>query len=427
MFRLVFIAVVLLPIMLFAVKRGVGFVVEYTGEVHVYRNPGIKTSKVKRVNMVKYEGKKKQHFRALKYEKLFTGDIIRTGKSSKAKIILKNKNVIFVNEYGKLKLPEPSSSGKDENIFGLVFGKVRGIVVKSRSEKKSVSTPAAVMGIRGTDFVMGYSPYRNKTEVSVLRGEVSLKKKTKAEIKKEIAKEKEVKSEKEISEKVPEKEEEAQIPSEKVETVIVKAGYTAAVKVKMPELSKLVGDELKKGISAEKKPVEKPDKKDKSLAEEDKTVKPRKITLDKLDEAKLIAMVVPEEKKKGKEKAPAETRVIEENKEEAIESIKKADIEVTRDIMKDVINQKSKSKVKPEEVKKEGKVNINASLDSILDKRLNEEGVDAVAYRKVPVQARVKARQAGLKERELTPRHIREKSKTDPEVKSIFDSFVEFF
>jgi hypothetical protein len=393
-----------MPCLLLAKAQKVGFITELEGHVMIYRDIGVKTSKKKRIKIAKYEKKRKQVFYALKYEKLYGNDVIRTGKESKAKIILKDKNVIFVDQFGKLRIPRQLKGKKSSSIFDLAYGKVRGIVVKTKRDKLQVPTPAAVMGIRGTDFMINYSPYKNKTEVAVLRGEVTLTKKAPKKKKKAPKKVEVVKAEAGETKKV----EPEPAPEPAPEPIVVKAGYTAAIKAKPVTPSPILAKELPEEI---KKQQAEPEAKEEIIA-------PKKITLQKLDEAKVIAMVKSKPEKEI-QKTVVDQKEFEEMKKEAIAS----EVKAVKKIEKDIVKTEKKSTKK----KADGKVDINTSVEKLLDKKLEDEGIDKVSYKKVPVEVRVKARDKGMKSRELTPRNIREKSKSDPEMKSIFDSYIEVF
>ena len=398
MYRLFIVITLVLPAVLFARQKGIGFIMEHEGKVFVYRKPGVKTAKKNRVTMVRFEGRKMQHFRVLKYEKLFACDIVQAGKNSRAKIIMKDKNVIFLDEYGRVDMPAEGRKLKGGSLFGLVYGKVRGIVVKSKFETSSVTTPGAVMGIRGTDFLIKYSPYLAKTEVSVLRGEVALKKKEIPVGVKQVVK----------------------TPA-RAKQVVIAAGYMASMKVRAGEK----GVKYFKGDLKRKTSVTEEEKSQGKETKKKGAIEPKKISLKVLDEARVLAMIEPTTgKKKMLGREEKRQKVVEEFEKEAKISQEKCDNQIAKDIAGAAGSQVP---VKTSEIKKEGRVNLNASLDVILDRRLEEKGLDMVAYKKVPVMARVKAREAGMKDRELTPRNIRERSKTDPSVKSVFDSFVELF
>lgn len=403
MYRYILFIILLFSLTLSARSKKIGYVVEIKGDVHVYRDVGVRTSKKKRVKIVKMGALKKQHFLALKYEKLYANDIIQTTTASKAKLVLKNKDVIFLKEYTKLVLPKDIGKRKNSSLLDLAFGKVRGIVVKSQKEKMRVPTPAAVMGVRGTDFVIGYSPYKHKTEVSVLRGEVSLEKRE--EPVKKVAKEKVLKDKK-LKKEVVKK-----VVQPKPKKVIIKAGHTAAIKSKPVVKQEVPDAPLKEKAKIPEPPVEV------------EITQPEKITLQTLDEAKVIAMVKPEVKGK---KAVKETPELVEAKKEALISEKKAEEKIKKDILK---TSPKEMKIKKKEAtdKKTGRVYLDATLDKLLDSKLSDEGLDKKAYKEVPVEIRVKAREKGVKDKEITPRKIREKSITDPEVKSIFDSYMEVF
>lgn len=125
---------------------------------------------------VKYLGSVYHIVPAAKGFKLANGYILSTGPKSKAKVIFKNGDHLFVAENTQYKIAwkiEPAGQEKDASILNLVRGAVRGMIQKDgpRSGMK-VETPSAVMGIRGTDFYV--SEKREALTVSVMRGEVKL-------------------------------------------------------------------------------------------------------------------------------------------------------------------------------------------------------------------------------------------------------------
>lgn len=394
--KILYLLVTLLPVFcLSAVPENIGFILEFEGDVTVHRDVGVKTLKPERIKTVILDGLKKQSFKALKFEKLFVDDIIITASKSKAKIVLKNKNIVFVDEWGQLVIPkEASGADVSSGLFNIVYGKFRGVVVKGEKEKADVKSPSAVMGIRGTDFMIEYSPTTNKTTVSVLRGEVTLEKKKEEKPKEEVKK----------NEKVEVKE-----AAKPEEPIVVKAGYTAAVKAPPPQPT--IQETAKQELQEEKVPEPK----------QEEIVQPQKITLEKLDEAKLISMV---ETKKIDEKTE-EPKEMKEIKKEALKAQAKVEEAVKQDIIK--YQQAAPAVAGAPAATQVAPVSLNDSLDSLLDKRLAETGINPQEYKKVPVEARVKVRNAGMKDDEITPRRIREKSKTSPEVKSVFDNVVDFF
>ncbi len=102
---------------------------------------------------------------------------IRTGKSSKvvlvckdgSKITLRNRVVFDVEEL-------KSTSEKKAFSFKLLYGKVKAAVTKltRKKDKWTISTPTAVVGVRGTIF--GISARGDKQcEVAVFKGKVEVK------------------------------------------------------------------------------------------------------------------------------------------------------------------------------------------------------------------------------------------------------------
>ena len=57
-------------------------------------------------------------------------------------------------------------------IFRVISGKIRAQINKSRRQKIRVATPNAIIGVKGTDFVVSYED--GKTRVATMEGLVNL-------------------------------------------------------------------------------------------------------------------------------------------------------------------------------------------------------------------------------------------------------------
>ncbi|GAB4306571.1 MAG: hypothetical protein Kow0090_21720 [Myxococcota bacterium] len=103
-------------------------------------------------------------------------DWIRTGDSTKVKIILNDGSVISLGPRVKMAMERFAASEKKseaKNYMKLLSGTVRfwvGSLFKKRSFV--VTTPTAVAGVRGTHFVMQTFPEEDKTSVTTITGEV---------------------------------------------------------------------------------------------------------------------------------------------------------------------------------------------------------------------------------------------------------------
>jgi hypothetical protein len=81
------------------------------------------------------------------------GERIRTGKDSAASIVLKDGTVMTLG---------PDSTTQEGNLLvDLLQGSVRmvtGLLAKVNPERFKVKTPTAVVGVRGTDFIVEATP-----------------------------------------------------------------------------------------------------------------------------------------------------------------------------------------------------------------------------------------------------------------------------
>ncbi len=121
-------------------------------------------------------------------DKVKEGQIVRTGKRSLARIIFDNGDQFMVGPGSEYSLNIPSKKSNDSSLINLTRGKLRAIISKEGPRNKmKVETRNVSMGVRGTDFYVDAKGY-NRSEVSVIRGEVKLKEKPVAKIIKKKAK-----------------------------------------------------------------------------------------------------------------------------------------------------------------------------------------------------------------------------------------------
>jgi len=113
--------------------------------------------------------------------KVFEGDAIMSGSDSRAKIVMKDKNVLNVLPDSKIVIEKYQSdaNGKgDKNVeLKVEFGKVRASVEQKYDGEKSkfnIKTPSAVAGVRGTDFIAGYNQGTKESSVVTFAGTVAV-------------------------------------------------------------------------------------------------------------------------------------------------------------------------------------------------------------------------------------------------------------
>lgn len=108
--------------------------------------------------------------------KVYPQDTIITGKDSRAKIVMSDRNIINVLPETKLRIDQYISEMKEKNVrLSLIEGKVRTNVEQKYDNNENrfeIKTPSAVVGVRGTQFMTSYKKSTNVTAVTTFRGEV---------------------------------------------------------------------------------------------------------------------------------------------------------------------------------------------------------------------------------------------------------------
>ncbi|MFN3696226.1 MAG: FecR domain-containing protein [Pseudobdellovibrio sp.] len=111
--------------------------------------------------------------------KVFVQDTIVTGKDSRAKIVMSDRNIINVLPDTKLRISSYLNNGSEKNVrLDLIEGKVRNNVEQKYDNDKNkfeVVTPSAVAGVRGTQFITSFDKGTFKTAIITLKGEVSFR------------------------------------------------------------------------------------------------------------------------------------------------------------------------------------------------------------------------------------------------------------
>jgi hypothetical protein len=112
-------------------------------------------------------------------KKIFPGDSIITGKDSRAKVVMSDKNTLNISPDSKFKLEKyennPIKNAKNVEI-SLEYGKIRASVAQKYDGQKNkfqIKTPAAVAGVRGTDFLTSHSKATNATQITTFEGVVA--------------------------------------------------------------------------------------------------------------------------------------------------------------------------------------------------------------------------------------------------------------
>lgn len=110
---------------------------------------------------------------------LVVGDEIRTG-AGRIRIVLRDGSVLNVGTDSTIvivqQVVEPDT-GRLESLFRLVKGAVRALVGEnygSRGASYQIETATAVIGVRGTEFVIAYNSVTEVTEVVGVTGKTSV-------------------------------------------------------------------------------------------------------------------------------------------------------------------------------------------------------------------------------------------------------------
>ena len=112
--------------------------------------------------------------------KVMPADTVIAGKDSRAKIVMKDKNVLNISPDSKItieKYVSNEATGEKNVTLNVLYGKVRSTVNQKYDGDKNkfhVKTPSAVAGVRGTDFITGYQPDTKKAEFITFEGKVEV-------------------------------------------------------------------------------------------------------------------------------------------------------------------------------------------------------------------------------------------------------------
>lgn len=109
-----------------------------------------------------------------------SGDVVRTGRPGRARIVFQDNSVLKVTDGSEVKITaqiyDPGSA-QNHSVLDVVRGKVRSIVsdyYKDPSARFEVRTATAVAGVRGTDFIVAYDEATARTEVVGVTGTVAV-------------------------------------------------------------------------------------------------------------------------------------------------------------------------------------------------------------------------------------------------------------
>jgi hypothetical protein len=106
---------------------------------------------------------------------VYKGDVLKTAEDSSAKVLMADQSVLDLNPSTELKLEDykPKDGANREISISVPLGKLRASVTQGLqgSGKFKIRTHSAVMGVRGTEFVV---EDEGKTSLTVLHGKVEI-------------------------------------------------------------------------------------------------------------------------------------------------------------------------------------------------------------------------------------------------------------
>ncbi|MCP4751062.1 MAG: FecR domain-containing protein [Proteobacteria bacterium] len=103
---------------------------------------------------------------------LQTGDTVKTSNAGNALIRLTNGDSVFLAQNARLTVETPEKKSKISRLIMKLYGKIRAQIQKTKNRNVRFATPNAVIGVKGTDFVVEYS--NRQTSVATLNGLVNL-------------------------------------------------------------------------------------------------------------------------------------------------------------------------------------------------------------------------------------------------------------
>ncbi|MGZ3727281.1 MAG: FecR family protein [Pseudobdellovibrio sp.] len=161
MFTRFFIALILVltvPITSFAKDEGIGIIMIKEGSVKITDVAGEIEANVT-VGLVIEEG-----------------DVIETGADSYAKIVMHDRNILNIPEKSRIIIRHYESQNPPQVDINLQEGQIRSEVMRKYDQQDShfeISTPTAVAGVRGTDFLVEFNGAEEKSAVTTFRGTVA--------------------------------------------------------------------------------------------------------------------------------------------------------------------------------------------------------------------------------------------------------------
>jgi hypothetical protein len=109
---------------------------------------------------------------------VFPKDVIITGADSRAKVVMVDNNEINVSPDSQIEIQSyefDPNKGKKDVLLNVIYGKVRAKVEQKydgKTTKFQIKTPAAVAGVRGTDFMTSFDRQSQQTQIVTFEGKV---------------------------------------------------------------------------------------------------------------------------------------------------------------------------------------------------------------------------------------------------------------
>jgi len=109
---------------------------------------------------------------------LEAGDLVRTGRPGRARLVFQEDTVMTVADGSELRVDESKfrpQDGAASSLFSLLVGKARLLVSDNYGQAGAsleVETVTAVAGVRGTEFVVAFSSKSRVTEILAVKGSV---------------------------------------------------------------------------------------------------------------------------------------------------------------------------------------------------------------------------------------------------------------
>lgn len=112
---------------------------------------------------------------------LALGDTVQTGDTGSAKILFKDDSIVDLGPRASFKIDlfKGGVDAERSGVLSLLYGRLRALVSKAATPASSfeVKTHDAVMGVRGTEFIVTATPSgvdRGRTNLTVVEGNVGL-------------------------------------------------------------------------------------------------------------------------------------------------------------------------------------------------------------------------------------------------------------